>query len=120
MGTAAPTAGTTPTKAAVGVTLGPATGSEPQTPEGVPEDVLEESEEEPEMVPEPMPEVVPEEVPAEEAMIVTRAVAPSPSHGAPVPSSPVPCIATAAALRPTRDWRWSWGIPPLMHRTTFP
>jgi hypothetical protein len=56
--------------------------------------VLEESEEEPEMSPEP--QVVPEEVPVEGAMIATCAAAPSPSHGAPVPSSPVPRIADGA------------------------
>jgi predicted outer membrane repeat protein len=44
-GTAAPAAGTTATEAAVGAIPGPATGGEPQTPEGVPEDVLEELEE---------------------------------------------------------------------------
>jgi hypothetical protein len=62
----------------------------------IPEDVLEELEEEPEMAPEPVPEVVLEEVPAEGAMITTHVVAPFPSHGAPVPSSPAPCIAATA------------------------
>jgi hypothetical protein len=74
-------------------TPGPATDDGPQTPKGVPEDVMEESEEEPEMAPEPVPEVVSEEVPAEGAMIAVHAAAPSPSHGALAPSSPVPRIA---------------------------
>jgi hypothetical protein len=87
--------GTTTAEAAVGVTLGPATGGEPQTSEGVPEDVLEESEEEPEMVPEPVPRVVPEEVPAEGAMIATRAMTPSPSHGVPRSLSLAPRTAAA-------------------------
>jgi hypothetical protein len=94
MGTAASTVGTTATEAAIRVTPGPATSDGPQTPKGVPKDVLEESEEEPEMVPELVPEVVLEEVPTERAMITARAAAPSPSHGAPVPSSLAPLIAT--------------------------
>jgi hypothetical protein len=97
-GTAAPTIGTTAAEAAVGVTPGSATSGKPQTPKGVPEDVSEESEEEPEMAPEPVPEVVPEEVPAEGAMITVHVAAPSPSHGAPAPSSPVPRIATATGV----------------------
>jgi hypothetical protein len=93
-GTAASIAGTTIVEAAIKVTPGTATDDGPQTLEGVPKDVLEESEEEPEMVPEP--EVVLEEVPADGAMIVVRAATPSPSHGAPAPSSPVPRIAIGA------------------------
>jgi hypothetical protein len=83
--------------AAVGVALGPAPISEPRTPEGVPEDVVE-SEGEPEVALEPVPEVV-----QEGAMIVVRvAAAPPPSH----------------AMPPAREWRWSWGIPPLTRRAT--
>jgi hypothetical protein len=77
------------------VTPGPATGGEPQTLEGVLEGMMEESEGEPEMALEPVPEVVLEEVPAEGAMIATCAVTPSPSHGAPVPSSLAPRVAAA-------------------------
>jgi hypothetical protein len=72
------------------------------------------------MAPEPMPKVVLEEVPAEGAMIAARTAAPSPSHGAPAPFSPAPAQLLPRALQPAREWRWSWGIPPLMCRTTFP
>jgi hypothetical protein len=42
-----------------------------------------------------VPEVVPEVVPTERAMIDARAVAPSPSHGAPASFLPAPHIAAA-------------------------
>jgi hypothetical protein len=95
-GTAAPAAGTTTTEPAVGVTSGPATSGDPQTPEGVLEDVLEESEEEVEVAQESVPKAVSGEVPIEGAMIAAHMVTPSPSHGAPVPSPSSPRIAAAA------------------------
>jgi hypothetical protein len=93
MGINVPTAATTAVEAAPGS----AVGSIPHTPKGVPEDVLEESEEEPKMAPESVPKVVPKEVLVEGAMIVVRLAAPSPSHGAPVASSPAPRAAATTS-----------------------
>jgi hypothetical protein len=119
MGTATSVVGTTAVDAAVGVTPGPALDGEPRTPEGVPEDMVEDSEGETEVASEPMLEVVREEAPAEGAMIVVRAaVAPPPSRGARAPLLLVPCRAATAAT--AREWRWSWGIPPLTGRATSP
>jgi hypothetical protein len=71
---------------------GPASISEPRTPEGVSKDVVE-SEGEPEAA----PEVVQEEAPAEGAMIVVRmAAAPPLSRGAHAPLSSVPRRAAAS------------------------
>jgi hypothetical protein len=76
MGAPAPAAGTTTAEVVVGLTPGPATSGEPQTPKGVLEYVLEESEEELEMVAEPVSEVVQGEVPSEGAMIATSVATP--------------------------------------------
>jgi hypothetical protein len=80
-----------------------------------------ESEGEPEVAPEAVPEVVQEEAPAEGAMIAVRMVAaPPPSHGARAPLSSVSTGPQPRGLPPAREWRWSWGIPPLTRWVTSP
>jgi hypothetical protein len=106
--------------AVIGAALGPALINEPRTPEGVPKDVVE-SEGEPKVAPEAVPEVVQEEAPTEGAMITVRmTTAPSPSRGARAPLLSVPRRAAASGAAAKREWRWSWGIPPLTRWVTSP
>jgi hypothetical protein len=84
----------------------------------VPEDVLEDPTDVPEMVPSSSLE----EVLAEKAMLIVRAVVPSPPLAAAEASSSVPGTAapTDAAADAVGDRRWSWGTPPAMLQATFP
>jgi hypothetical protein len=83
---------------------------------------MEESEEEPKVAPELVPEVVQEETPAEGAMITVRTVVAPPTHHVVHEHHlrQCPVLPPPRALPPTREWRWSWSIPPLTRRTTSP
>jgi hypothetical protein len=80
-----------------------------------------ESKGEPEVALKPVLEVVQEEAPVEGVMIAVRtAAAPPPSHDAHAPLLSAPHRVMASGLPSMREWRWSWGIPPLTCRVTSP